>query len=267
MNRFHLILLAVCVLSAAGHAQFTDTFSSLDPAWVTNRYDPAGFESVQFDGDNRLRLTIAATDSAANRPHAFSDAFYNTQGRARPGDVLGLWSLSAQVFVSSTFNTTTGPLVHSALWGHTGTTNAGGDYLILGFTNTSPTDPLNPAAGDRAFRFHAVDTEFGDLLDLGVPAGFVFDTWHTLTGTFAGGTFDYFIDGALVYSRATAAGDNLLSAMVQGYNFGQPASYSVYWDDVTATAIPEPAAATGVVAGLMLVLVGVQTMRKRRAAS
>jgi hypothetical protein len=143
---------------------------------------------------------------------------------------------SAQVYVSSAFNTKTGPLVRTALWGHTGTTDAGGDYMILGFTNASPTDRLNPAAADRAFRFHVFDSNFDDYIDLGVPAGFVFDAWHTLSGTSTGANFEYRIDGVLVYTKATAAGYDLMSAMVQGYNFGEAGSYSVYWDNLTASA-------------------------------
>lgn len=195
-----------------------------------------------FDGDSRLRLTIDGADSAANRPPEFSSACYNIQGRERPGGITGRWSPGADIYVDSAFNTSTGPLVRTALWGHTGTPPEGGDYLILGFSNAIPTDPLNAAAADRAFRFRTFDGNFGDYVDLGVPVGFVFDTWHTLTGIATGPTLDYYIDGELVYTEATVAGADLLSAMIQGYNFGQAGSYSVYWDNVTATTIPEPAA-------------------------
>jgi len=233
-----LAALALAAFPFGGIAQFADTFTAIDPAWVPNRYDPAGFDSVTFDGGSRLRLTIDQTGSAASRPMLFSSAFFNTQGRMRPGGITGVWTLSAQVFVSSAFNTTTGPLVRSDLWGHTGTTDAGGDYMILGFTNASPTDALNPAAGDRSFRFQAFDGNTGNWFDLGVPAGFAFDAWHTLTGTSTGDTFEYRIDGVLVLTNPTAAGYDLMDAMVQGYNFGQAGSYSVYWDNVTAGVAP-----------------------------
>jgi hypothetical protein len=215
-------------------AQFADTFSTINPEWIPNRYNPAGFESVIFDGDSRLGLTIDQADSVDNRPVEYSSTFYNIQGRQRPGGITGLWRLSAQVYVSSAFNTTTGRLVRAALWGHTGTTDSGGDYMILGFTNASTTDPLNPAAANRAFRFRVFDSNFGDYIDLGVPVGFVFDAWHTLSGTSTGTTFEYRIDGVLVHTKATSAGFDLMSAMVQGYNFGEAGSYSVYWDNVIA---------------------------------
>lgn len=250
-----LTVLALAAFPCAALAQFTDTFSTIDPAWVPNRYDPAGFESVTYLGDSRLRLTIA--------PPSLSDPFYNIQGRQRPGGITGEWTLSAQVYVSSDFNTTTGPLVRTALWGHSGTTDAGGAYMILGFTNASPTDALNPAADNRAFRFRVFDVNFGDWIDLGVPAGFVFDTWHMLSGTSTGTDFEYRIDGVLVKTLPTADGADLLSAMVQGYNFGQAASYSVYWDNVTATAIPEPAT-TALIAAVAAF--GVAFWLRRRAA-
>lgn len=239
--RLLLLALALTAPAASAFAQFADPFDTISSAWIANRYAPAGFSSVVFDGGNRLQLTLDATAAAANRPPAFSSSFYDIQGMQRSGNLTGPWSLSAQVFVSSAFNTTTGPLVRSDLWGHTGTTPGGGDYLIFGFTNESPTATLNAAALDRSFRFRAFDGNTGNWFDLGLPAGFVFDTWHTLTGTSTGSVFEYRLDGALLLTNPTAAGADLLSAMVQGYNYGEAGSYSVHWDNVTASAIPEPA--------------------------
>lgn len=254
-------LLAVAAWPAAAHAQFTDTFAAIDPAWVANRYAPAAFSSVVFDGDHRLQLTLDASGSTANRPPTFSSAFYNTQGMQRPGEVTVAWTLTAQVFIPTSFNTSTGPLVRSEVWGHTGTTPAGGDYLIFGFTNASPTDELNPVGANRGFRFHAFDGNTGNWFDLGVPTGFAFDAWHTLTGTSTGTVFEYRLDGVLLLTNPTAAGSDLLSAMVQGYNFSQAAAYSVYWDNVATSAIPEPATTAFVAACAAL---GLAVLRRRR---
>ena len=244
MHLFRDTLLAAAALAAfpcAAVAQFIDTFDTINPAWATNRYPPAAFASVIFDGDSRLCLTIDQTGSAANRPITFSSEFYNTQGCLRHGGITGPWTLSAQVFVSSAFNTTTGAIVQSDLWSHSGTTPIGGAYMIMGFTNASPTDPFNPAAVDRTFRFQAFDLNTSNWIDLGVPNGFVFDTWHTLSGASTGTVFEYRIDGVLVLTESTAVGDDLLDAMVQGYNFGQSGSYSVYWDNVIAAVAAPPA--------------------------
>ena len=267
---FPKILCAAFALAAfpcVALADFTDPFNTIDPAWVANRYPPAGFAVNIYDGDSRLKLTIDQTGSTANRGTSYSDAFYNIQGDQRDGGITGPWTLSAQVYVSSAFNTTTGPLVSSDLWGHTGTTPGGGAYMILGFTNESPTAPLNPAAADRAFCFRVFDGTTGPAgtwIDLPLPGGFVFDTWHMLSGTSTGTAFEYRLDGALVYTVPTVAGNDLLSAMIQGYNFGQPGSYSVYWDNLTASAIPEPAA--GALTASLAAL-GLAGWRRRLAAT
>jgi hypothetical protein len=262
-----LFALAFTAFPGVVLAQFVDTFSTIDPAWVFNRYAPAGFTSVIVNGDSRLQLTIDQSGSTANRGPTFVDPLFNTQGDQRPGGITGLWTLSAQVYVSSAFDTTTGPLVQSDLWGHTGTTSAGGAYMILGFTNSSPTHTLDAAAGDRSFRFQAFDPYTGPngtWIDLGLPAGFVFDSWHMLSGTSTGTSFEYRIDGVLVQTIATTAGNDLLSAMIQGYNFSQAGSYSVYWDNVTASAIPEPATYAAL-AGLAAL--GLTCWRRRRTGN
>src|SRR5262245_20251218 len=82
-------------------ADVFDSFTSLDQLWVTDRYEPAGFTNVVFDGDSRLRITISDLDSAANRPAAYSGAFYNTQGRQHVVDVTGDWTVSAQSYIGS----------------------------------------------------------------------------------------------------------------------------------------------------------------------
>jgi hypothetical protein len=242
------VLWALTGLPGAACAQWVDNFNTINPAWVTDRYAPAGFQSVSFLGDNRLQITIDQTGSSVNRPPADSSSFYNVQGDLRPVGILGGWSLSAEVYVSSTFDTTTGQLVQTDLWAHSGTTQSNGAYAIIGFTNASPTDPLNPDAMDRSFRFQVFDGTTADptsWFDVGVPADFNFDAWHTLEASGSGTTFDFSIDGVVVYTDPATIGADLQAAFIQAYNFGQTDtgglnSYSVYWDNAIA-AVPEPA--------------------------
>ena len=89
-----------------------------------------------------------------------------------------------------------------------------------------------------------------------MPTGFAFDAWHTLSEISTGTTFEYLIDGTLYLTQPTTAGNDLLSAMVQGYNFDGTGnhSYSVDWDNVTASAIPEPATSAFIAAVGVLIL-------------
>ncbi len=242
-----------CILAglpAMAHAQFTDTFDTLNPAWTTDRYAPAAFQVVSFQGDDRLQITIDQSGSTLNRPApADSAEFFNTQGDQRAGGILGGWSLSAEVYVSSAVNTSDGQLVKTDLWAHTGTTANDGAYAIFGFTNDSPTDPLNPGAPDRAFRFQifaGTSNDPSNWVDAGVPGGFAFDAWHNLEITSTGSSVEYLLDGLEIYNDPTFAGDNLQNAYIQAYNFGQTDgnglnTYSVFWDNAIAAAVvPEP---------------------------
>ncbi len=236
-------------LPDAARAQWVDDFDTINPAWVTDRYEPAAFQSAPFLGDNRLQITVDQTGSTANRPPAYSSSFFNTQGRQRPGEILGDWSLSAEVYVPSSANTTTGQLMRTDLWVHTGTMVSNGAYAVIGFTNASPLTPLDPTAPDRSFRFQVFDgtaSEPDHWVDVGVPSGFTFDTWHTLEASDTGIAFEYRLDGVVVFSDPTGLGANLQTAFIEAYNFGQTGtgldSYSVYWDHAVA-AVPEPAMA------------------------
>jgi len=245
------VLIVLIGLPSVALAQFADTFDTISPAWTTDRYDPAGFQSASFLGDNRLQITIDQSGSTLNRPApTYSASFYNTQGESRPGGITGDWTLSAEVYVSSAFDTTTGQLVRSSLWAHAGDTPTTGDYAIFGFTNASPTDPLNPDASDRSFQFQIFggsDADPNGWFDAGAPNGFAFDAWHSIEIISTGTAFAYLLDGQLVYTDTTAIGAGLQTVSLQAYNFGQTDSnglnnYSVYWDNAMATAsIPEPA--------------------------
>ena len=245
------VSLAWAVLPVVAHAQWVDTFDTINPAWVTDRYAPAGFQSVSFLGGQSLQITIDQTGSSANRPApTYTAPFFNTQGDQRPVGIVGDWSLSAQVYVSSAFDTTTGQLVQTDLWAHTGTAPSNGDYAIFGLTNASPTDPLKPNALDRSLRFQVFDGTVADptsWFDVGLPADFTFNAWHTLAEVYTGTTVEYLLDGVAVYTNLADDGDSLQSAAIEAYNFGQTDinglnSYSVDWDNaIAATVIPEPA--------------------------
>jgi hypothetical protein len=249
-NLKKVLLAAVALLSFASVqtiavAAFTDTFDTIDPAWVTDRYEPEAFVVENFLGDNRLRIDIDISDSAANRPGSFSSAFYNTQGRQRPAGVTAPWVLSGDLYVDSAFNTTTGQLARTDLWGRdSNPVEALAHYPVFGITNASPTDGFNPSAPDRSFRFRVWDANTANgWVDLAAPVGFAFDQFHNLSIAYDGTSFEYKLDGATLYTDATASltlVGGLQTAFVEAYNFGV-GSYTVRWDNISVASIPEPA--------------------------
>ncbi len=250
-------LLLALLLPGSAFAQFATTFDSVGSDWIINRYAPAGFSSASFLGDNRLQLTISSADSAANRPLNKSSDFYDIQGREHLLSLPNQWTMSADLYVASSFNTTSGTLASGDLWGVSSAA-----YMAFGFTNTSPTAPYNPAATDRAFRFRVFNFVNSTWIDVGVPSGFTFDAWHTLTATSTGTAFEYRLDGQLLATQATTGNTALTSIQFQGYNYGQAGSYSTYWDNASASAIPEPAT-TALLAACAALGLAVHLRRRR----
>ncbi len=240
-------LAVVSVLPFAAHAAgFVDTFDSIDPAWTTDRYAPAGFSSVNFDGDNRLKIDISSADSFANRPAAYQSTFYNTQGDYRNASLGTTWKVSGDVYISSDFLGGAN-LRRTDLWARDDNpVENNSQYPIIGVIRNDDSDPFN-VNGTLSTRYRVWDSDTANgWVDLGtaVTAG-----WHNLSITSTGSAFEYSIDGSLVYTDSTyseAGFEALRSVWVQAYNFGDATttgqSYSAYWDNVSATQpVPEPA--------------------------
>jgi hypothetical protein len=68
-------------------AGWFDTFDTIDPAWVTDRKEPAGFASEVFDGDARLKVSVNGADQST------VSTFYYTEGRQRSAVIGAPWSL------------------------------------------------------------------------------------------------------------------------------------------------------------------------------
>lgn len=246
-------------------APFVDTFDTIDPAWVTDRYEPAAFTVENFLGDNRLRIEIDETGAAGNRPSGFGGTFYNTQGRQRAADVASPWVLSGDLYIDSAFNTTTGQLVRTDLWGRDSNPVEGNAvYPIFGITNASPTDGFNPMALDRSFRFRVWDADtVNGWVDIAAPGGLVFDEFHNLSVAYDGSSLTYKLDGVTLYTDATASAPavgDLQSVFVEAYNFGT-GDYAVRWDNISVAAVPEPS--TVALLGLAGVA-GLAMVRRRR---
>jgi hypothetical protein len=244
MNRFLAGALLFTVTTA--RADFTDSFSSLDPLWIPDRYAPAGFNSSWFDGDQRLAVTISDRDSSLNRPAAYRSSIYNLQGRLRGADVIGDWSLTAQAYVGADALSGTG-LRRTDLWASAGQDDpeAGTENFIIGYYHYDLSAPMDPNTGSLTSGWRIFNSKTGWVY-LGAPLTL---GWHGV-GIYYDATANlamYTIDGNIVFAVTPGNGyaNNLLTTAVQGYNFGQAGDYTVYWDNVQAlsgplAAVPEP---------------------------
>ncbi|OJU65700.1 MAG: hypothetical protein BGO01_01965 [Armatimonadetes bacterium 55-13] len=234
------------VVPAAHATGFLDTFDSIDPAWTTDRYEPAGFTSANFDGDNRLKIDISAAESAMNRPSGQQGAFYNTQGRQRASAVGTQWEVAGDVYISTDMLSGEN-LRRTDLWTRDNNPDENSAaYAIFGVIRNDASDAFNPSASGITTRYRIWDADTANgWVDLGAA---VTGGWHHLSILSTGTAFEYRLDGGLVYTDSTysASGfEDLRTTFVQAYNFGDSQftaqNYSVYWDNISAQPVPEPA--------------------------
>lgn len=232
-----------------------ETNGSIGSPWNTDRYDPNAFESVLFDGGNRLRITISSDDSQANRLPPYDIAFYNTQGRQRDSDINGPWTVAGSIYVSPDF--LSGDIIQrSDLWARTGTLGdeSTADYAIIGIVRNNPLDPTDTDPTNFTTRVRVYDADTTGWID-------IFDVsatgWYDLSINGSAAGFEYALNGTTLHTDNTAIdGNHLTTTFVEAYNSGD--SYSVHWDDISAQAVPEPSAA------LLLGVIGFFGLMRRR---
>ena len=183
---------------------------------------PAGFTSpVVFGGDARLKHSIASADGANNRPGAFSSAFYNTQGRKfdLPN---GTNYMEIKLYVPSDWATSNRRM--AGFWGTAvDASNAISAFPIVEFTS----DGNNP-------RFRAWESGTGVFVDMGLPAGFTYNSWVTLKiNLLPNGEFQISA-GSTTYTTVTSSLDasvRIDNVILQGHNTTTGVDYDIYWDD------------------------------------
>lgn len=247
MKKMIIMLVGVVLLAVTSVNAVTETFdtaptigaSEADGIWYTDRYAPAGFTSEFFDGDNRLKHSISASDGSGSRPSSFSSSFYNTQGRKY--NTPGATEMQIDLYVPSEWETTGRRM--AGLWA-TGFDTSGtiSAYPILEFFS----DGTSGA-------FQAWDSDDG-WHNIGLPTGFSYNQWYTLKLEIIGTAMVASVGDISYNDTATSGTTELGNVIIQGYNsYDDPSgvSYDIYWDNFAAVPEPMTIALLGL-GGLML---------------
>jgi hypothetical protein len=233
----HLILsLAIIVFGAASaHAEyyFLDTFDNFNAGqWQTDRKAPGAFEAVDFDGDKRLRLSVAGDQNV--------DDFHRFQGKKKLTGGGGYWGnpvgsgFSVDIYIDPLWQND-GKAQKVGLW-------AQNEGVINYWPNFSFLSRADDTAALQIWPFD--DEANGYYLDLGLPQDFSYG-WNTFSYVLGSDANHWFLNGELFYSDDAwfdEYGPTAMQTVIfQGTNYGE--DYDIYFDNFQATAaVPLPGA-------------------------
>ncbi|HTP99216.1 MAG TPA: hypothetical protein VMN56_07815 [Casimicrobiaceae bacterium] len=227
--------------------------------WEVDRFPPSGFVNAgtQSGRANVLALTLSSSDSAANRPPAYSSTFYNTQGRGIQEDLAAYSVIYGSVYLPAAWASTNPGdaalnrrtemwgVLSPATGGDTCASSACNLFPIIGFTNASAGSPLT--AGGMP-RLRVFDSNIG-FVDVGAPAAY--DAWTDVCIAFSGSQLSFYVNAALVYTQSNLVQDDTSfgppvkwsRTIMQAYNFGT--GYTSNWSGLGAGRLAAASGATG----------------------
>jgi hypothetical protein len=240
------MMVAVAFLLLAGSAmadEIMPSFSTVPSGWVTDRYQPQVFTTIQTyqERSDVLEIGISSADGYYNRPAGYQSTFYNTQGMQYvlptpqgPGS-----TLSADLYIEDSWLDSNNGSIRTDMWGVTTGLDSLG-YPIIGFTNY-----------DGSARYRAWDDLNGVWIDLGLATA----GWVSFSIKMTDTSYEYYINDILVKTLANSGNTEFQALIMQAYNFygdpgitnAKPVDYKAHWAN---SAVPEPALALLIALGI-----------------
>jgi len=239
------------------------SFATVPTGWTVDRYAPDSFANVgNYQGaTNVLGIGIGTNGATANRPAGQQGNFYSTQGEGYGITGGAGSSLSAALYVPTSWATPSQGARRTGMWGVM-TDGLGNvtDYPIIDFTNVGTgTADLNSSGNQDSFVGFRVWSEAanggnGGWIDLASAVNY--GGWNELSMQFTGTDFQYFINGVDVLDVAAGSGSTTFSnVLMEAVNFNgdtyfpnvDASAYTAYWSN---TPVPEPSSLALAVPGL-----------------
>ena len=238
----------------AGAAELMPSFANVPTGWSTDRYNPDSFTNIgTVNGrSNVLGIGIGPNGAFANRPPAYQSQFYDTQGMGHSISGGSGNSLSAGLYIPSSWLNSANGVVRTDMWGvmNSGTFNAITDYPIIGFTNHGASGYVGLQVWDDNLNLGS-----GGWVELGTTIDQ--NAWNDLSIAFTGAAFDYYVNRSEVYSQVNDFGSlDFQGVIMQAYNFDDSSDfpgvnavpYTANWSN---TPVPEPSSLPLLCAGLV----------------
>jgi len=215
-------------------------------SWYPDRLPPCLFSSMETAPDG-TKNTLEEGICASNLQLLPTDPFFNTQGR-KYDLVPNTTSLSINLYVPSSWSTTPGRF--AGFWGTA--ENASGsigqeDYPIIEFQGPTPSTPpaqgpgFYPNGGVAGFYGwnNAANGGNGAWVYIGLPPGFQYNSWVTLTMTQVTGTgYEYKVTDAnsrrgvsIQTPFLDPTETSIVNVILEGYNYGN--SYNFFWNNLS----------------------------------